>query len=120
MTKTLSLEYDPHYGDEEIIKAVKGIVLSHEPDIDIIDKNRSVEETFLLEGLSCANCAVKMEDEIGKIHGIEGVSIDFVTKKMRVMPTKGSLSELELEKIKSIVSEIEGDSEVWALRDKSP
>ena len=120
VTKTLSLEYDPHYGEEEIIKAVKGIVLSHEPDIDIIDKNRSVEETFLLEGLSCANCAMKMEDEIGKIHGIEGVSIDFVTKKMRVMPTKGSLSELELEKIKSIVSEIEGDTEVVSLRDRSP
>lgn len=120
VTKTLSLEYDPIFGEEEIMGKVKGIVLSHEPDIDIIDKNRSSEETFLLEGLSCANCAMKMENEIGKIQGVEGVSIDFVTKKMRITHKEGNLSRHELEKIKSIVKEIEGDTEVVSLSDRSP
>lgn len=118
VTKTLSLEYDPLFGEEDIIKAVEGIVLSHEPDIQIIDKNEAVEETFLLEGLSCANCALKMEEEIGKLQGIQGVSVDFVTKKLKVTPKEGNLSRLELEKIKNIVREIEGDTELISMRDR--
>lgn len=116
VTKTLSLEYDAHYQEEEILGKVTGIVHGHEPDIIIKDKDEGKEETFLLDGLGCASCALKMEEEIARMPGIKEVSIDFVSRKMRVSPVDGNLSLLDLERIRTIVRDIEGDTRVVPLK----
>ena len=41
-----------------------------------------MKKVFILENLDCANCAAKMETEIGKLVGVESVSISFMTEKM--------------------------------------
>ena len=32
---------------------------------------------FKIEGLDCANCAIELENKLGKMEGIEDVSINF-------------------------------------------
>ncbi|GAA0359579.1 heavy metal translocating P-type ATPase [Bacillus horti] len=43
-----------------------------------------VKESFFLEGLDCANCALKIEDGVKKIEGITASSVNFVTKTLTV------------------------------------
>ena len=40
-----------------------------------------MKKKFKLTDLDCANCAMKIEDAITKIDGIENVSVVFATKK---------------------------------------
>lgn len=41
-----------------------------------------MKKTFRLEGLDCANCAAKMEKEIGALDGVTGVTVNAMTTKM--------------------------------------
>ena len=41
-----------------------------------------MKKTFHLEGLGCANCAAKMEREIGKLDGVQSATVNFMTTKM--------------------------------------
>ncbi len=41
-----------------------------------------MKKVYILEDLSCANCAAKMEVAIGKINGVNSVFINFATAKM--------------------------------------
>jgi len=118
VTKTLTLEYGAQHREEELLGKVTGIIHSHEPDIEIRDKDKAESEAFLLEGLGCANCAMKMEERIGKINGIDEVSIDFVTKKLKVKSAEGKLSTSEIEKIRSIVMEIEAGTQLVPMRNQ--
>lgn len=43
-----------------------------------------MEKIYLLEGLDCANCAMKIEKKAGRIKGVKEVNVDFVSKKMFV------------------------------------
>ncbi len=117
VTKTLTLEYDSLQREEELLGKVTGIIHSHEPDIEVRDKDRVTSEAFLLEGLSCANCAMKIEEEIGKIQSIEEVSVDFVMKKLTVKSKEGPLSASEIEKIKVVVREIEEGTVLIPMKD---
>ena len=41
-----------------------------------------MKKTYKLEDLDCANCAAKMQDAIGKIDGVNSVSVNFIMQKM--------------------------------------
>lgn len=41
-----------------------------------------MEKVYLLEGLDCANCAMKVERNVKKVDGVKEVTVDFVSKKM--------------------------------------
>ncbi|MGB4590423.1 MAG: heavy metal translocating P-type ATPase [Clostridiaceae bacterium] len=118
VTKVLTLEYEENIKSDELIDKVTSIIHHHEPDVEIkvLEKNKraleSTSETFILEGLDCANCAAKMEDQIGKLEGIGKVHVDFVSKRLNVTPEGGKLTNETLEKITSIVSKIEPDTKV--------
>lgn len=43
-----------------------------------------MEKKYILEDLDCANCAMKIERQVGKLTGVKEVSVDFVQKKMFV------------------------------------
>ena len=40
----------------------------------------STTRKYTLEGLDCANCAMKIEEAIAKLNGVENVSIVFANK----------------------------------------
>src|SRR5690606_16195748 len=67
------------------------------------------KKELFLEGLSCANCAVKIEEEIKKLEGANDVSINFVTKTLKVNVD----DENKLKEIEKIVKEIEPDVKVY-------
>ncbi len=37
---------------------------------------------YLIDGLSCAHCANKMETEIKKVEGVISASVNFITQRM--------------------------------------
>ena len=45
----------------------------------------NVKRQWELEGLHCANCALKIEDKVGKIEGVSSCSVNFVTKTLTMV-----------------------------------
>lgn len=41
-----------------------------------------MRQTFRLQNLDCANCAAKMEAAIGRLNGVNSVSVSFLTQKL--------------------------------------
>ena len=84
VTKTLRLKTTINHDERELFEQIKSIVHKHEPDVDLIDKHASkairIEAT--LEGLSCANCAAKIEKAVQGLGTVNNVSVDFVSKKL--------------------------------------
>ena len=117
-TKTLTVESDGTVQEEEVLRKVSGIVHKHEPDIVIKEKEKrrtrefaaSEKETFMLEGLGCANCAAKMEDQIGKLDAVFSASVDFVSRRLTIVPSGGSLNPDAIQEMVSIVRNIEPDT----------
>ena len=42
------------------------------------------KEVFILEGLDCANCAMKIENKVKEMPTVSAATVDFVSKKLRV------------------------------------
>ena len=65
----------------------------------------STTRKYTLEGLDCANCAMKIEEAIAKLNGVENVSIVFATKTLSL---KSILDEHELfNTIKKTIDSVE-------------
>ena len=41
-----------------------------------------MKKTYRLKNLDCAHCAAKMETALGKLDGVTGVSVNFLTQKL--------------------------------------
>ena len=41
-----------------------------------------MRKSFKMQDLECANCAAKMERDIGRIDGVNSASINFMTQKL--------------------------------------
>ncbi len=67
-----------------------------------------MKSKFKIEGLDCANCANELENELGKIEGIENVSINFLMQKMELEYKEENKEEI-LEKVKKVIKKEEPD-----------
>lgn len=67
-----------------------------------------MRKTYKLSELDCANCAAKMEREIGRLKGVEEVNISFMTQRM-VLDAPDDIYEDILEKAAAICKKIEPD-----------
>ena len=63
---------------------------------------------FKIEGLDCANCAIELENKLGKMEGIEDVSINFFLQKMELEYKEENKEEI-LEKVKKVIKKEEPD-----------
>ena len=63
---------------------------------------------FKIEGLDCVNCASELENKLGKIEGIENVSINFFMQKMELEYKEENKEEI-LEKVKKVIKKEEPD-----------
>ena len=41
-----------------------------------------MKQRYQMKDLDCAHCAAKMEDAIGKIDGVQKVSVNFLTQRL--------------------------------------
>ena len=63
---------------------------------------------FKIEGLDCANCALELEEKIGKIEGINNANINFITQKMELEYNE-ELKEEILSNVKKVIKKEEPD-----------
>ncbi|MDR2024982.1 MAG: heavy-metal-associated domain-containing protein [Hungatella sp.] len=68
-----------------------------------------------LEGLCCANCAAKIEEEVKKLDGVESASLSFMTQRM-TMEVEENRSDEIMEEARKISNKIEPEAEFKVLR----
>ena len=56
-----------------------------------------MKKTYKMTGVDCANCAAKMEQQIGKLEGVNSCSLSFLLQKLTLY--------CEPEKLDSVLSE---------------
>ena len=52
-----------------------------------------MQKIYVLEGLDCANCAMKIERQVAKVKGVQETNVDFVTKKLYVEYEDATIEE---------------------------
>jgi Cd2+/Zn2+-exporting ATPase len=78
-------------------------------------KTEKNEKEFELEGLNCSNCALKIEDQVKKLDGMEKVELNFATSTLKV-----AAEDAKLEKIKEELQKISDRIEPGVkVRDKT-
>ena len=70
-----------------------------------------MKKAFKLEDLDCANCAAKMEAAIGKLPGVQNVTVSFMTQKMTLEAEDARFDEVLQAAIKC-VAKVEPDCRV--------
>lgn len=68
-----------------------------------------------LEGLCCANCAAKIENEVNKIPGVDEANLSFMTQKLTIIASDDRIEDIITEAIR-ISKKIEGEVEVKRLK----
>lgn len=72
-------------------------------------ETKQVRKELILDGLDCANCAMKIEDGVKKVQGVTSASVNFATCKMTLITNEDAEQEVIAEakrKIKQLDSHI--------------
>lgn len=75
--------------------------------------SKGIKRKLILEGLSCANCATKIEKEIKTLPGVKSASVDFVLKKLTLEVDNKLEFHKIFEKASKIASQIEPGVKVF-------
>jgi copper chaperone CopZ len=65
-----------------------------------------MKKTFKLEGLDCANCAAKMEKQIGALDGVTSASVNHMTAKLVIEGSDDKIDSI-VKAAEKIVKKIE-------------
>lgn len=68
-----------------------------------------------LEGLDCANCAAKIENEVQKITGVEEATVTFMTQKMTIVAPEEDIERI-VEEATRLTKKLEGDVVVKRIK----
>ena len=68
-----------------------------------------------LEGLCCANCAAKIEEEVKKLNGVENASLSFMTQRLTMEVSEEKVDEI-MEAARKTAYKIEPEAEFKVLR----
>lgn len=72
-----------------------------------------MRKVFILEDLDCANCAAKIETEVGNLEGVNKCSVSLMAQKM-VLDIADTIESTIEQDVKKIVKKFEPDVEVIA------
>lgn len=67
--------------------------------------------TYKLEDLDCAHCATKMENAIGKMCGVQSVSISFLAQKLTIEADEADIGDI-IRKAADVCKKIEPDCRI--------
>lgn len=70
-----------------------------------------MKKVFKMQDLECANCAAKMQDAIGKIDGVESVTVNFLTQRMTLEAPEERMEEI-LQKADKAIRKFEPDCRI--------
>lgn len=114
-TKTLTLETEGAH-EEEVVSETKKRVKRLEPHITVQEKGKpsSKDSTrnLYLKGLDCANCAAKIEQEVGRLAEVKSSTVDFVSKRLIIEASNPTEWDRIEEEATRIVKRLEPDVEV--------
>lgn len=68
-----------------------------------------------LDGLCCANCATKIENEVQKLDGVESASVSFVTQKLTINAPEEKMDAI-VDRASKIAVRIDDDVNVTRLK----
>ena len=74
-------------------------------------------KSYRLEGLDCANCAMKIEKGVQKINGVKEATVNFTSGKLTIDAEEDHLATIEQE-TKKVVKELEPDVKVTEIDKK--
>lgn len=72
-----------------------------------------MKKTYRLKNLDCAHCAAKMETALGKLDGVTGVSVNFLTQK-QTFEAPDEQYAAAWDRACAVIHKIEPDVEVHA------
>ena len=70
-----------------------------------------MRKSFKLDEIDCANCALKLEDAIRKVDGVDDVKVNFLTQKLTLSASDERFDEV-LDRVVALVAKVEPDCEV--------
>ncbi len=64
---------------------------------EVIEEAKTKEVHVLIQGMTCVACAKSIERAVGKLQGVESISVNFATEKasIRYIPSEVRLSEIK-------------------------
>ncbi len=68
---------------------------------------KGIKREFILEGLDCANCAAKIEANVGKIKGIASAAMNFATKTLTIEAGDDESIENIISETNNIIKKLE-------------
>ncbi|WIY61864.1 heavy metal translocating P-type ATPase [Bacillus arachidis] len=112
-TKTMMLETEQN-NEKHVITEAMQLVTKLEPHIKVQEEQQSkvAKEVFVLEGLDCANCAMKIETKVKEMPSVSNATVDFVSKKLKIEVANKKELEMTVQDIKMIVHKLEPDVKV--------
>lgn len=70
-----------------------------------------MKKVFKLEDLDCANCALKMENAIKKIDGVNDASVSFIAQKLTIDADDAAFDDI-MKKVVKTIRKVEPDCTV--------
>ncbi len=70
-----------------------------------------MRKSFKLDEIDCANCALKLEDAIKKIDGVDDAKVNFLTQKLTLSAADDRFDAV-LDDVIALVAKVEPDCEV--------
>lgn len=74
-------------------------------------------KSYYLDGLDCANCAMKIEKKVNEIKGVKQATVNFTTCKLTIEASEKDLTTIENE-TKRVVKEVEPDVSMTEITEK--
>ena len=107
----------------KLLEKVTETVHKYESDVEVslVEKKKPQGEmTISLKGLTCANCAGKIEKAVGEMPETKEAEINLLKQEMRLVPAAEADQTKLLEKITETVHKYESDVEVSLVEKKKP
>ena len=82
----------------------------------VLERKNMAKEKYNITGMSCAACSAKVERVVGKLDGVENVSVNLLTNSMQVEYKEDKLSSNDI--IKNIADAGYGASLATATKQK--
>ena len=119
VTKILKIELVSIDSKNQVVESATKIVRKLEPGVTVSEKVdlKYTKKVLLLEGLDCANCALKIENKVNQLDGVKNASVDFTTGKLVLESNSRDIVNI-IQTTKALIKKIEPDVIVKDESDK--
>jgi Cd2+/Zn2+-exporting ATPase len=107
VTKIVKLVVHDNIDPDELNVLVRKVVKETEDGVDVCEIVQKDKYEYLIDGLDCANCATKIETEIGKLEEVNEVKVNFMSKKITYVLSSTADKDYVYKKAESIINDIE-------------